>query len=425
MRKQHRFHMVLLFLCLLGVFIAGCTREPAQIRCQEMEKEESVPNLTARPETAEVQVAGTWRTEGLNVTYLIFPGVYHQLGSGVFYCYPDADHYEHGVYYQYDEKTDRLDPMEVQTMEEMTPVGQVRFRWWLQDDTLRLHNLSDQQLQNDYTLDAPLVYASAIQGDTTQVLLQKGGGTEHVSFYKMDLNTETIVPVSTGTEASVKDAAWNSTATRILLRLKDNAFYLGDGGQPVPLQALTRIEAPIVQAHWQGADHPEQLLCISQEDDGSLCAWSYDCASQTTVLLLADYAEYQGSSDERAQFLLLSEAYALRRDPDGTTYLLDLSQKSERIFSDFSWKAGIFSACSRETALYIARGERGITSLGYLNCSSGIFRWFHRVPQPDQVELFDLLTINDHVFGIAAQPADGPDEPSFLYLYHFSEQMSS
>lgn len=121
-------------------------------------------------------------------------------------------------------------------IEEMTSAGQVRFRWWIQDNALRLHNISDQQLKNDYTLDAPLAYAAAIQGDTTRVLLKRGGGTEQVSFYLMNLDTKAVEPLSTGMEGALLDAVWNSTATRVLLRADDRTFYLGDGSQSISLQ---------------------------------------------------------------------------------------------------------------------------------------------------------------------------------------------
>lgn len=413
---------VLLLICVTAGFLAGCHKPSAPMDVREITQEEVVPKLTPSPGQKEPQIAGRWSADGLNVTYLSFPGIYHSLGNGVFYCYPDENHYGNGTYYAYNCTSDTMTQIEVQMIEEMTSAGQVRFRWWIQDDTLRLHNISDQQLKNDYTLDAPLAYAAAIQGDTTRVLLKRGGGTAQVSFYLMNLDTKAVEPLPTGMKGTVLDAVWNSTVTRVLLRGDDRTFYLGDGSQSISLQELTQIEPPIVEAHWLGADNPEQLICISQENDGKLSAWLYDCSSQTATVLLEDYEEYQGSSNETVQSVLLSEAYALRCDPDGTTYLLDLSQKSERVFSDFSWKTGVFSGCSRETASYIAREEQGITSFGYLNCRTGTFRWFHRVPQPDQVELFDPLRLGDHVFGIAAQLPDMPDEPRFLYIYHFSEQ---
>ena len=419
--KKTRITKVLLFICVTAGVLAGCHKQAAPMVVEEIAQEEAVPKLTPASGQKEPQIAGRWSAGGLNVTYLSFPGIYHSLGNGVFYCYPDENHYGNGTYYAYNCISDRITQMEVQMIEEMTSAGQVRFRWWLQDDTLRLHNISDQQLKNDYTLDAPLAYATAIQGDTTRVLLKRGGGTEQVSFYLMNLATKAVEPLPTGMEGALLDAVWNSTATRVLLRADDRTFYLGDGDQSISLQELTKIEPPIVKAYWQGADNPEKLICISQENNGKLSAWRYDCGAQTAALLLENYEEYQGSSHKTTQYLLLSEAYALRCDPDGTTYLLDLSQKSERVFSDFSWKTGVFSGYSRDTANYIAWEEQGITSFGYLNCSTGTFRWFHRVPHSDQVEMFDPLRLSDHVFGIAAQSLDMPDEPRFLYIYHFSE----
>lgn len=420
MRKT-RMANVLFLICVMAGFLAGCHKQAAPVEVRELAQEEAVPKLTLTPGQKEPQIVGRWSTDGLNVTYVTFPGIYQSLGDGVFYSYPDENYYGNGAYYAYNCTSDTITQIEVQMIEEMTSAGQVRFRWWIQDNALRLHNISDQQLKNDYTLDAPLAYAAAIQGDTTRVLLKRGGGTEQVSFYLMNLDTKAVEPLSTGMEGALLDAVWNSTATRVLLRADDRTFYLGDGSQSISLQELTKIEPPIVEAYWQGADNPEQLICISQENDGKLSAWRYDCSAQTAALLLEDYEEYQGSSHETTQYLLLSEAYALRCDPDGTTYLLDLSQKSERVFSDFFWKTGVFSECSRDTASYIAREEQGITSLGYLNCSTGTFRWFHRVPHPDQAELFDPLRLDDHVLGIAAQLPDMPDAPRLLYVYHFSE----
>src|SRR5699024_121890 len=98
------------------------------------------------------------------------------------------------------------------------------------------------------------------------------------------------------------------------------------------------IEHPSVKAYWQGADNPEKLICISQENDGKLSACRYVYGARTATLIPAEYAEYHVSTNKTVQYVLLSEAYALRCDPDGTTYLLDLSQKSERVFPNFSWK---------------------------------------------------------------------------------------
>ena len=161
--KKTRITKVLLFICVTAGVLAGCNKQAAPMVVEELAQEEPVPKLTLTPGQKEPQIAGRWRTDGLNVTYLSFPGIYHSLGNGVFYCYPDENHYGNGTYYAYNCTSDRITQMEVQMIEKMTSAGQVRFRWWIQDGTLRLHNISDQQLKNDYTLDAPLAYATAIQ----------------------------------------------------------------------------------------------------------------------------------------------------------------------------------------------------------------------------------------------------------------------
>ena len=203
----------------------------------------------------------------------------------------------------------------METVEETTAAGQVRFRWWMTADGLGIHNISDQQLRNDYTLDTSLAYASAIAGDTERVLLEQGGGTEHQAFYLLDLHTKAVEPLPTGTDAPLRDAIWNGTATRVLLRLRDGGFYLGDGSTAASLQEMMQLDAPLVRAQWLGADQPDRLLCITQADPARCSAWVYDCAAETTTLLLEDYAEYMGNNDETTQYELLSDAYALRRDP--------------------------------------------------------------------------------------------------------------
>ncbi len=98
MRQRFRASAAGLVLCVLAAFLAACSEPSAQIPVQEIAEEASVPRLTARTEGTDVKVAGTWSTDGLDVTYLVFPGVYQQLGGGAFYCYPDAAHYGDGVY---------------------------------------------------------------------------------------------------------------------------------------------------------------------------------------------------------------------------------------------------------------------------------------------------------------------------------------
>ena len=226
-------------------------------------------------------------------------------------------------------------------IEEMTSAGQVRFRWWIQDGTLRLHNISDQQLKNDYTLDAPLAYATAIQGDTTRVLLKRGGGTEQISFYLrtwLQRRSNRFLPDGRRAPGRGLEQYGNSGSAP---RRRSN--LLSGGRRPEHLVAgADEDEPPTVEAYWLGADIPEQLICISQENDGKLSAWRYDCGARTATLILENYEEYQGSSNKTVQYVLLSEAYALRCDPDGTTYLLDLSQKSERVFPIFPGKPEFF-----------------------------------------------------------------------------------
>ena len=247
MRQRFRASVAGLVLCVLAAFLAACSEPSAQIPVQEIAEEASVPRLTARTEGTDVEVAGTWSTDGLDVTYLVFPSVYQQLGGGAFYCYPDAAHYGDGVYYQYDWTADQITEFEVETVEETTAAGQVRFRWWRTADGLGIHNISDQQLRNDYTLDTSLAYASAIAGDTARVLLEQGGGTEHQTFYLLDLHTKAVEPLPTGTDAPLRDAVWNGTATRVLLRLRDGGFYLGDGSTAASLQEMMQLDAP---SHW-------------------------------------------------------------------------------------------------------------------------------------------------------------------------------
>lgn len=425
MRQRFRASVAGLVLCVLPAFLAACSEPSAQIPVQEIAEEASVPLLTARTEGTDVEVAGTWSTDGLDVTYLVFPGVYQQLGGGAFYCYPDAAHYGDGVYYQYDWTADQITEFEVETVEETTAAGQVRFRWWRTAGGLGIHNISDQQLRNDYTLDTSLAYASAIAGDTARVLLEQGGGTEHQAFYLLDLHTKAVEPLPTGTDAPLRKAVWNGTATRVLLRLRDGGFYLGDGSDAASLQERMQLDAPIVRAQWLGADQPDRLLCITQADSARCSAWVYDCAAETTTLLLEDYAEYMGNNDETTQYELLSDAYALRRDPDGSAWLVDLAQKTERRLSDFSWDAGVFSGMTRDTARYVARGASDMTALGCLDCKGGVFQWFRRSPNPAQTEEFDLLFLHDRVFGIAARPDGLEGPPCFLYVYRFSGQAAS
>ena len=73
MRQGFRASVAGLVLCVLAACLAACSEPPAQIPVQEMAEEASVPRLTAGTEGTEVEVAGTWSTDGLDVTYLVFP----------------------------------------------------------------------------------------------------------------------------------------------------------------------------------------------------------------------------------------------------------------------------------------------------------------------------------------------------------------
>ena len=234
MRQRFRASAAGLVLCVLPAFLAACSEPSAQIPVQEMAEEASVPLLTARTEGTDVEVAGTWSTDGLDVTYLVFPGVYQQLGGGAFYCYPDAAHYGGRRILSIRWTADQITEFEVETVEETTAAGQVRFRWWMTADGLGIHNISDQQLRNDYTLDTSLAYASAIAGDTERVLLEQGGGTEHQAFYLLDLHTKAVEPLPTGTDAPLRDAIWNGTATACCSVCGTEASIWGMGVPPLP-----------------------------------------------------------------------------------------------------------------------------------------------------------------------------------------------
>lgn len=88
MRKT-RMANVLFLICVMAGFLAGCHKQAAPVEVRELAQEEAVPKLTLTPGQKEPQIVGRWSTDGLNVTYVTFPGIYQSLGDGVFYSYPD------------------------------------------------------------------------------------------------------------------------------------------------------------------------------------------------------------------------------------------------------------------------------------------------------------------------------------------------
>lgn len=402
-------------ICMLLALLAGCGSVPEPIPCQEITEGETLPELPAPMGGVDLQVLSTWSAGSC----LAISEPYQYLGNGGFYCYPDADHYGDGTYYQYDWQSNQIAPLEVQYVEQMTPLGQVRFRWWIQNGILGIHNISDQQLQNDFSLEASLAYASVLPNTSSRVLLTQGAGTGGISLATLDLQTGAVEALSTGAAQTVQEVSCNASATRFLLRLEDGTFSLGDGQTAQPLQALTGTESPITQAYWSDSQQEDQIFYITEEQSERKSAWVYDCISGKTTLLLENYLEYQGIPGEQEEYVLVNSEYALRRMPDGTTYLMDLLGREARKLQDFTWETGIFWGSMDNTALFLVRGEQGLEVLGLLDCQEGSFQVLHRQPVSGQLEAFDLLHFDRRTIGLPAQDTVEQPGVTLLYVYKF------
>lgn len=365
------------------------------------------------------QVSSAAMVDGVDVTYLEIPSPYQYLGDGVFYCYPDESRYADGAYYRYDWSSDQIMWLAVQQVEQVTPMGQVRFRWWSQGTSLGIHNLSDQQLLNNFSLEASLAYASALPDTSSKVLLTQGAGMGDVALGIMDLQTGAVEPLVTGAKQPVQDVACNRSLRRFLFRSEDGAYCLGDGQTVQPLAALTGAKSPITQAYWRDFQSENQIVFITQEPQERKSIWLYDCSSGEVTALLEDYLEYQGITDAQEQYVIVSSTYALRRMPDGTTYLVDLEAKEAQAMQGFTWDAGVFQGSIDDTALFLVRGEQGLVSLGLLDCQNGGFQLLHRQPDPSQQEEFGVIHFDRHTIGIQAQARSEQSGTAFVYVYKF------
>lgn len=408
------FHICAIRTCGEALSVA----EP--VRYQQIAQKEVVPDLLTSGNAESMEVLEVWSTAGIEVKYLAIPNPYQYLGNGVFYCYPDESHYGDGAYYRCDWLTGQPSVLTVQSVELITPVGQVRFRWWPQGTSLGIHNISDQQLQNDFSLQASLAYASALPDTNFKVLLTQGAGSGNVTLATLDLQTSNVEPLSTGATQAAQSISCNASFTRFLLRLEDGTFYLGNGQTAEPLAALTGAKSPIMQAYWRDFQSEDQIVFITQEQQERKSLWLYDCASGKTTPQLGHYLEDLGAPDGQTRYLPLGGTHALRRAADGTTALLELLTKTERPLVGFTWQAGTFWESGDDTALYLARDARGIETLGLLDYRSGIFQQMFRQPNPDQPEAFDLIHFDRRTIGIPVDSAEG-QAACFLYIYRFLE----
>lgn len=365
------------------------------------------------------QILSASTVEGVNAACLEIPSPYQYLGDGVFYCYPDESRYADGTYWRYDWLSGQSVRLAAQQVEQVTPMGQVRFRYWPQEGSLGVHNISDQQLQNDFSLEAGLAYAFSLPDTNSKVLLTQGAGTGNETLGVMDLQTGAVEPLLTGAKQPVQDVACNRSLRRFLFRLEEGTLCLGDGQTAQPLAVLTGAKSPILRAYWLGGESEDQIVYVTQEKQEQNSLWLYDCASKKVTPLLENYLEYQGVADAQERYAIVSGTYALRRAPDGATYLISLPAEKERLLPDFTWEEGVFWGNTDDTALFLVRGGQGLVTLGLLDCQAGSLQLLHRQPDIEQREEFDVLRFDRHTIGISAQSIKDA-KTCFLYIYKFS-----
>lgn len=410
---------------LLGLTSEGLLQVTAlpSVTISELPAAEIVPELSYPAGLKGLQLLDTWSVDGLNVSYLAISSPYRHLGNGVFYCYPDNDHFADGTYYHLDAAgtITEIPPDDIHTVEQEIALGQVRFRWFLLEEVLILHNLTDQELANDYTLDGQLAYASAIPNRVDAVYLRQGSGTSSLSMAVMDLSTGVATPLNIGTDANVRSIACNTSGTRYLLTLEDRSYAVSDGKTVQPLTAVTQTQGTILDAKWRDFDHESQIIYVVQGEAGTQPSLRCcDLETGTVTHLLDDYLAYNGVIEEAPRYILLSHTYALRLTAHADMQLLNLWTGEKWVLEGFDPSTGYFQPDLNGMASFTVWGERDRAAMGLLDAETATFCWFHRQPNESQQEEFDPWHLDRSTVLLPTIQTEEPGTPAFLYVYHYT-----